>query len=64
MEKITFLGVAAVEKFRVEKKYRAPALDRQIRSGRTKREARLLSRAKVNHDLADPRFFEEIQISF
>ena len=46
MEKITFLGVSAVEKFRVEKKYRAPALDRQIRSGRTKREARLLAAAK------------------
>ncbi|MFA6489993.1 MAG: KEOPS complex kinase/ATPase Bud32 [Candidatus Micrarchaeia archaeon] len=46
LEKITFLGVSAVEKFRVEKEYRAPALDRQIRSGRTKREARLLARAK------------------
>ena len=46
MEKITFLGVLAVEKFRVEKGYRAPELDKQIRSGRTKREARLLARAK------------------
>ena len=46
LEKITFLGVLAVEKFRVEKGYRAPELDKQIRSGRTKREARLLARAK------------------
>ena len=46
LEKITFLGVPAVEKFRVEKGYRAPELDKQIRSGRTKREARLLARAK------------------
>ncbi len=40
------LGLPCVEKLRVEKKYRAPALDRSIRSSRTKREARLLSRAK------------------
>ncbi|MCX8174927.1 MAG: KEOPS complex kinase/ATPase Bud32 [Candidatus Micrarchaeota archaeon] len=42
----SFLGMPAVEKFRVEKKYRARALDREIRQGRTRREARLLSAAK------------------
>jgi len=36
----------SVEKFRVEKKYRAQELDGKIRGERTKREARLLSRAK------------------
>ena len=36
----------AVEKFRCQKRYRAPALDEKIRRERTRREARLLSRAK------------------
>lgn len=46
LRKVSFLGQQAVEKFRVEKKYRNCALDRSIRIGRTKREARLLARAK------------------
>ncbi len=46
LKKTSFLGLPSVEKFRVEKKYRAAELDRQIRGGRTKREARLLSKAK------------------
>ena len=46
LAKISWLGMPSVEKFRVEKKYRAQELDGKIRSERTKREARLLSRAK------------------
>ncbi len=46
LSKISFLGMPAVEKFRVEKKYRAKELDESIRKGRTKKEARLLAKAK------------------
>jgi len=46
LRKVRVLGIPAVEKFRPEKKYRARELDERIRSGRTKREARLLARAK------------------
>jgi Kae1-associated kinase Bud32 len=46
LRKVRVLGIPAVEKLRVEKKYRVPELDRRIRGGRTKREARLLARAK------------------
>jgi len=46
LSRISFLGQPAVEKLRVEKKYRNPALDAAIRGSRTKKEARLLSRAK------------------
>lgn len=46
LKRVSVLGLAAVEKFRVGKKYRARQLDESIRSGRTKREARLLARAK------------------
>lgn len=40
------LGLPAVEKYRVEKKYRVSKLDLKIRAERTRREARLLHRAK------------------
>ena len=40
------MGLPCVEKFRAEKKYRVKELDERIRGGRTKREARLLARAK------------------
>ncbi len=40
------LGIPSVEKFRVEKEYRAPELDSKIRKERTRREARLLHKAK------------------
>jgi|SRR3989338_7944400 len=46
LRKVSFLGIPAVEKLRIGKKYRVKELDRRIRAGRTKREARLLSRAK------------------
>lgn len=46
LRKVRVLGLPAVEKFRVEKKYRVRALDQSIRTGRTRREARLLTRAK------------------
>ena len=46
LSKISLLGLPAVEKFRVEKKYRVKELDEGIRRGRTRREARLLARAK------------------
>lgn len=46
LKKISVLGLPAVEKFRPEKKYREKGLDAQIRKSRTRREARLLSRAK------------------
>ena len=41
------LGLPSVEKLRIEKKYRVKELDEKIRGERTKREARLLARAKV-----------------
>ena len=47
LSKTSFLGLPAVEKFRVEKKYRNPKLDAAIRSSRTKKEARLLEKAKA-----------------
>jgi len=47
LTKTRVLSFPAVEKFRPKKKYRAPALDEKIRRERTRREARLLSRAKV-----------------
>ena len=40
------LGIPIVEKVRMGKKYRPRELDVSIRTGRTKREARLLARAK------------------
>ncbi len=44
--RISFLGIPSVEKFRVGKGYRNADLDAIIRTGRTRREARLLARAK------------------
>jgi Kae1-associated kinase Bud32 len=46
LSKTSFLGIPAVEKFRPSKKYRAAELDSRIRHERTKREARLLARAR------------------
>lgn len=46
LSRCTVLGMPCVEKFRVEKKYREKELDARIRGERTKREARLLARAK------------------
>ena len=46
LSKTSFLGIPAVEKLRVGKEYRECELDARIRSERTRREARLLSRAK------------------
>ena len=46
LTKMRVLSFPAVEKFRPKKKYRADALDEKIRRERTRREARLLSRAK------------------
>jgi len=46
LTKTRVLTFPAVEKFRPRKKYRAAALDEKIRRERTRREARLLSRAK------------------
>jgi len=46
LKKTRILGIPAVEKLRVEKGYRAPELDFRIRRERTRREARLLARAK------------------
>jgi len=46
LTKTRVLSFPAVEKFRPKKKYRADALDEKIRRERTRREARLLSRAK------------------
>ena len=47
LRKIRVLSFPAVEKFRPKKGYRASALDEKIRRERTRREARLLSRAKA-----------------
>ena len=46
LSKVSILGIPCVEKFRLKKKYRQPGLDGKIRGERTKREARLLNRAK------------------
>lgn len=46
LSKCSVLGMSTVEKFRVEKKYRMKGLDESIRLGRTRREARLLAKAK------------------
>ncbi|MFA5929402.1 MAG: KEOPS complex kinase/ATPase Bud32 [Candidatus Micrarchaeia archaeon] len=46
LTKTHVLGFVAVEKFRPRKGYRASALDEKIRRERTRREARLLARAK------------------
>jgi len=46
LSRCSVLGTPCVEKLRVEKKYRVKELDARIRSERTKREARLLARAK------------------
>ena len=46
LSRCTVLGVPCVEKYRVEKKYRVKELDERIRAERTRREARLLARAK------------------
>ena len=46
LSKCNVLGIPCVEKLRVEKKYRVRELDARIRAERTKREARLLARAK------------------
>lgn len=47
---VSFLGFPAVEKLRVQKKYRAPLIDNKIRAERVKREASMLvqARAAVN----------------
>ncbi|MCX8197863.1 MAG: KEOPS complex kinase/ATPase Bud32 [Candidatus Micrarchaeota archaeon] len=42
----TFAGLPAVQKTRLQKKYRNPQLDSSIRKSRTRREARLLAKAK------------------
>ena len=47
LKKMRVFSFPAVEKFRPRKKYRAAALDEKIRRERTRREARLLSRAKA-----------------
>ena len=47
LKKMRVLSFPAVEKFRPKKEYRADALDEKIRRERTRREARLLSRAKA-----------------
>lgn len=46
LSRCNVLGLPAVEKLRVEKKYRVKELDGRIREERTRREARLLARAK------------------
>jgi Kae1-associated kinase Bud32 len=46
LRKTRVLSFPAVEKFRPSKRYRAAALDEKIRRERTRREARLLARAK------------------
>ena len=46
LSRCSLFGISCVEKFRVQKKYRAQELDARIRGERTKREARLLARAK------------------
>jgi Kae1-associated kinase Bud32 len=46
LKKMRVQGLAAVEKFRVKKSYRACELDEKIRRERTRREARLLLKAK------------------
>jgi TP53 regulating kinase-like protein len=46
LRKMRVCGFEAVEKLRVEKKYRERELDGKIRRERTRREARLLARAK------------------
>jgi TP53 regulating kinase-like protein len=46
LKKVRVLGLPAVEKLRVEKRYRNATLDMRIRRERTRREARLLARAK------------------
>ncbi|MCX6769254.1 MAG: KEOPS complex kinase/ATPase Bud32 [Candidatus Micrarchaeota archaeon] len=47
LKRVSVCGIPAVEKLRVEKKYRAQLLDEKIRRERTRREARLLARAKL-----------------
>lgn len=44
---VSFLGKRMVRKHRKEKAYRMPALDLKIRAERTRREARLLHKAKL-----------------
>lgn len=44
---VNFLGKKMVRKHRKEKSYRVPALDLKIRTERTRREARLLHKAKL-----------------
>jgi len=46
LKRVRVMGLPAVEKLRPSKKYRAAALDEKIRRERTRREARLLTRAK------------------
>ena len=46
LSRCTVMSIPCVEKYRVEKKYRVKELDERIRSERTRREARLLARAK------------------
>ncbi|MEM4554539.1 MAG: KEOPS complex kinase/ATPase Bud32 [Candidatus Anstonellaceae archaeon] len=46
IRKATFLGCKAVKKIRIPKPYRNAQLDLAIRESRTKREARVLARAK------------------
>lgn len=46
LRRVRVLGLPAVEKLRIAKEYRNKLLDERIRRERTRREARLLSRAK------------------
>jgi len=46
LSRTTVIGIPAVKKDRIKKKYRVPELDVSLRRKRTRREARLLHRAK------------------
>ncbi|MEM0483054.1 MAG: Kae1-associated kinase Bud32 [Nitrososphaerota archaeon] len=46
LRKVSWLGLTLVEKKRIPKPYRHPKLDREIRTSRTLREARIMIRAK------------------
>jgi TP53 regulating kinase-like protein len=46
LRKVSWLGLTLVEKKRIPKPYRHPQLDREIRTSRTLREARIMIRAK------------------
>ncbi len=46
LRKVSWLGLTLVEKKRIPKPYRHPQLDREIRTSRTLREAKIMIRAK------------------